>query len=257
MAPQTFIPHTPLTMELSKTYPSKQKFQVFIRPENIADSIEKSYNRSSISYIPNINNTSNNIYLFHDTRYSIGILNQSCNDCNADIFIDGAHIGTFRILKNTSSFQLKRPIECNKSFNFISKNSEHAIITGMASDENPNLGEIRIEIRPRDTSYSRQQSTIYAAASANTGLKVECDYGSASAEFENKTKTHDTHDIADGGESTQLDDSGYSEGLTVLGSHTNQSFKHAPYMPTLGMHTFLYKLVVGDPEHNTIFYINN
>ena len=260
MAPQSFTPHSPLRMEHPKiSTPPKEKFQVFIKPENIADRIEKNHNRANITYIPNTNNTNNNIFLLHNTRYSIGVLNHSNNDCNADIFIDGSHHGTFRVLKNTSSFRLQRPLDTNKSFNFISKNSEHAIIAGNGNDNSPNLGEILVQIRPKDTTYSRQQSTIYAAATASAGLKdqglkVETDYGSAYAELEDKTKNYD---IADGSKSVQLDDSVYSEGLTVLGSCTTQTFKHAPYMPTNGLHTFLYKLVVGDPDLNTIFFINN
>ena len=238
MPPQALTPHSPLRMEHPKIpIPPKKNFMVFIKPENIADRIEKTVNRANITYIPNINNNNSNfIFLLHNTRYSIGVLNHSNNDCNADIFIDGTHHGTFRVLKNTSSFRLERPLDTNKSFNFISKNSEEAIISDKGNDNSPNLGEILVQIRPEDTTYSRQQSTIYAAATA--GLKVETD----------------SCDIADGSKSIQTAD---SEGFTVLGSCTTQTFKHAPYMHTNGLHTFLYKLVVGDPDLNTIFFINN
>ena len=228
--------------QLKISIPSKDDFQVFIRPENIADKIELTPNRATITYIPNINSDSNNIFLMHNTQYSIGILNYSRQDCNADIFIDGFHCGTFRVLKNTSNFRLQRPVDANKSFNFISQNSEQAIIAGHINDNSPNLGEILVEIRPKDTSYSRESSTTYGIASA--GIKVETD-----------SSPPKPNDATDGVKST--DDIVNPNGLTVLGSSTGQRFKEAPFIHTRGLHKFLYKLVIGDPDNNTIFFINN
>ena len=46
-------------------------------------------------------------------------------------------------------------------------------------------------------------------------------------------------------------------GVTVLGGSTGQRFKEAPYLHTRGIHKFQYKLTIGDPDNNTIFFINN
>ena len=255
--------------------PAKEQFQVFIKPQCFCDAYLKEDSCENIAYIPNICSDDNTIFLKHRTQYSIGIINSSNFDADAEIFIDGVLVGVFRIHKNSNSFQLERPIDTNSAFTFVSKNSEEALVSGLNINENSRLGEVCVYIRPEDRSY--KNSPVYraissgnindkpdaicngdslvrpgdvpAAACANArharGVPVETDFSPPNS---SSLISHRHTVPAYKSKST---------GATLLGPCTTQSFIKSSPLPTKGMHAFTFILRLGDPNSNTLFYINN
>ena len=125
-------PYTTLTglrrEQMKISVPDKSMFQVFIKTPCICTTNCECYFKS---YIPNIASNSNDIYLEHETTYSIGLLNFSNARANAHFFVDGKYLGMFRINNNADTFQLHRSLESNRSFVFMSTNSETAHMTGI------------------------------------------------------------------------------------------------------------------------------
>ena len=138
--------------------PPKHKFQVFIKPECTCKSQKThdyiTHNCGNVTYIPKYGSSSNIIYLHHKTKFTIGIFNASLGDCNAEIYVDDTYCGLFRVFKNSPSFQLKRPADSDKSFIFVSKNSESAYISG--KNTSLNCGVITVIIKPEDKRYMYQ-----------------------------------------------------------------------------------------------------
>ena len=217
--------------------PPKHIFQPFIKPECHCNNDLVNRNCESLAYIPNINSLSNNIYLKHGTKYNIGIINSSNFNANADIFIDNIHIGSFRIPKYADNIQIERPIDANRSFIFMSKNSDIAQLAGVNQIANTHLGIINIHNRPEDKSYHTTYNTNNTVH--NQGLSCEVD-GISHTKIAKKKDENTTH-----------------LGCTVLGMPTSQTFKLSNYMHTKGLHKYSYKLVIGNPTTNTKLYINN
>ena len=238
MSHQSYTTLTALQREKNKiSPPPRHCFLPFIKPECHCNNDLVDFNCESLAFIPNINSLSNNIYLKHGTKYNIGITNESNFNANADIFIDNQHIGSFRIPKNADNIQIERPVDVNRSFIFMSKNSDIAQLAGVNQISNRHLGIINIHLRPEDKSYHTTYNTNNNTA-RNQGLSCEVDGIS-------HTK------IAKKDENMTL------PGCTVLGKPTFQSFKLSDYMHTKGLHKYSYKLVIGNPTTNTKLYINN
>lgn len=216
--------------------PPKHIFLPFIKPECHCNNDLVNRYCESLAYIPNINSLSNNIYLKHGTKYNIGIINSSNFNANANIFIDNIHIGSFRIPKYADNIQIERPVDANRSFIFMSKNSDIAQLAGVNQIDNNHLGIINIHIRPEDKSYHTTHNTNNTAH--NLGLSCEVD-GVSHTKIAKKDENMTTL------------------GCTVLGRPTLQSFKLSNYMRTKGLHKYSYKLVIGDPTTNTKLYLNN
>ena len=235
--------------------PSKDQFQVFIKPQCFCDAYLKEESCENIAYIPSICSDDNTIFLRHRTQYNIGIINSSNFEADAEIFIDGVLVGVFRVHKNSTSFQLERPIETNSSFNFVSKNSEEAFVSGINIDGNSRLGEISVYIRPEDRSY--RYSPVYRAIpSGNGNDKLD--------------STHNDESLAPPGVASSCKKKGMSvetdfssqnksklAGATLLGPCTTQHFQKTTSLSTKGMHIYTFRLKLGNPSENTLFYINN
>ena len=237
MSHQSYTTLTALQREKKISPPPRHCFLPFIKPECHCNNDLVDFNCESLAFIPNINSLSNNIYLKHGTKYNIGIINESNFNANADIFIDNQHIGSFRIPKNADNIQIERPVDVNRSFIFMSKNSDIAQLAGVNQISNRHLGIINIHLRPEDKSYHTTYN-INNNTARNRGLACEVD-GVSHTKISKKD------------ENTTL------PGCTLLGKPTSQSFKLSDYMYTKGLYKYSYKLVIGSPSNNTILHINN
>ena len=228
--------------------PPKHKFQVFIKPECTCKSQKThdyiTHNCGNVTYIPKYRSSSNIIYLHHKTKFTIGIFNASLGDCNAEIYVDDTYCGLFRVFKNSPSFQLKRPADSDKSFIFVSKNSESAYISG--KNTSSNCGVITVIIKPEDKRYMYQPA-IHSFSHTKIPPKIQTDAIPVSTQSQIETDFSCSDTI----------DSPIQSGCTILGSSTNQKFEIASFLPTRGMHVFRYILSVGKPENNSVFFIDN
>ena len=239
--------------------PSKDQFQVFIKPQCFCDAYLKEDTCENIAYIPSICSDDNTIFLRHRTQYNIGIINSSNFEADAEIFIDGVLVGVFRVHKNSTSFQLERPIDTNSSFNFVSKNSEEAFVSGINIDGNSRLGEISVYIRPEDRSY--RYSPVYRAIPSGNGndkLDSICnDEFLAPPGVASSCKKRGVSVETDCGSLNTPAYKSKSTGATLLGPCTTQNFQKTTSLLTKGMRIYTFKLKLGDPTKNTLFYINN
>ena len=96
------------------------------------------------------------VLLEHNTKYSITLKNNSVNDCDAKVHIDGVHVGTFRVSSNSSS-TIERPSSETGCFTFLKFNSNEAIQANL--DKNQDLGLVFVKFMPKKSAKYNFQSS--------------------------------------------------------------------------------------------------
>lgn len=127
------------------------------------------------------------VQLNHNQIYSIKLKNQGSTDCDANVFVDGDSVGTFRINK-FSSVILERPCDIGRKFTFYRLDSEEADIAELNAVDLSDLGLISVVFTPakktliRDTNmkslnYGRlaRSSMALNANAGGTGLSERSD----------------------------------------------------------------------------------
>lgn len=116
-------------------------------------------------------------FLPHKTEYTIELSNYLATLCDAQVFVDGETIGTFRIPR-TGSVKIERPVNAQRKFIFLDFNSPEAEQAQLQL--NQNLGLIKVKFIPefeirragvstRDASFGDTRSSRGLSA-GGTGL---------------------------------------------------------------------------------------
>lgn len=82
--------------------------------------------------------TPGNNLLKHAQQYTLLLVNDSTMRCNCGVWIDGHHVGTWR-LNRASNALLERPVSDPGRFTFYALGTEDARMAGLSSD-NPSMG---------------------------------------------------------------------------------------------------------------------
>ena len=104
------------------------------------------------------------VLLEHNTKYSITLKNNSVNNCDAKVHIDGVHVGTFRVSSNSSS-TIERPSSETGCFTFLKFDSDEAIQANL--NKNQDLGLVSVKFMPeksKNNYQSNQQQGGYSAS---------------------------------------------------------------------------------------------
>ena len=237
MSESAFIPLSVVNNSLKQQVPPpSHNFQVFIKPQCSCDQYLKDDLCENTAFIPDLNSEPPVVFLRHLTEYNIGIINRSNYQANAEIYVDGLYIGSFRIHKNSSYFQLERPPHSDRSFTFVSKNSDEALLSGLC--ENEKLGYITVKIRPE-----HKDDRILTIPTAT-------DYSTANSDSANSTPSRINIE-------TDGNSSNPNVGGTLLGAKSNQRFQPAPKLSTRGLYIFSFRLMIGEPYNNQMLFIKN
>ena len=89
---------------------------------------------------PCVKRSGNEFIMKHGTQYKIGLVNEYSVRANAAVFIDGKHVGTFRLPPN-SKCSIEHPVNDNSRFTFYELESKEAKQFDLFED-NEKLGEI-------------------------------------------------------------------------------------------------------------------
>lgn len=100
----------------------------------------------SVRIEPCVKREDNIFFLNHNTKYKIVLGNNLGRRANTTIFIDGKHIGTFRLPENSKG-SLERPANDNSCFTFYKLGSSQAIDSGLSTD-NEDIGKIHCVFIP-------------------------------------------------------------------------------------------------------------
>ena len=138
MSPKIYRP-----IKFSKV-PPKTSLEIFIKPECKYTSYTGEFNVcENTTYIPY---ASCNIHLTHNPQCNIGVFNNCDYNAEGDFYIDGKFIGSFRIPKNCTNFQLERSTSSEGPFTYISKFSESSLLPGMNKVPEYEMGGISVRI---------------------------------------------------------------------------------------------------------------
>lgn len=143
------------------------------------------------------------VVLQHGQTYTLQLSNINNRRCNAEVSIDGQHVGTWRL----TPFQvagIERPADEYKLFTFYATGTTEAAQSGIASGDSQN-GVITVRFTPEKI----RPTVSYSLASASP------DRGYSRGTLES---------------STPMAKGGFSEGGTGLSGRSNQVFTDAEYM---------------------------
>lgn len=164
----------------------------------------------------------------HDTKYSLQLRNSKNTRCDAEVNIDGKHVGTFR-LEAYGSMKLERSADDNRCFTFYLKDSEEGQEVELNSISKGELGLVQVIFRPeKRASTSMLRKTIVTYESSDTlGLDDDFIIGNprgltdsfGPAKTKGLTRGLDSISYCSAGPS-------YQAGGTGMSGHSNQTFQN-------------------------------
>lgn len=102
----------------------------------------------------------------HNTQYSLILRNHPWVACDAEVAIDGIHVGTWRI-EPRGEIQIERPVHDTGHFTFFQVGTEEADMAGIT--KNPDNGLISVTFKPKKESNALRAGPLPGA----TGLSGE------------------------------------------------------------------------------------
>ena len=102
----------------------------------------------------------------HNTQYSLNLKNHRWVPCDAQVTIDGIHVGTWRI-ESRGEVQIERPVHDTGHFTFFQVGTEEADMAGIT--KNPDNGLISVTFKPKKESNALRAGPLPGA----TGLSGE------------------------------------------------------------------------------------
>lgn len=107
----------------------------------------------------------------HNTQYSLILKNHPWVPCDAEVVIDGIHVGTWRI-ESRGEIRIERPVHDTGHFTFFQVWTEEAEIAGIT--KHPDNGLISVTFKPQKEVESLKTATLSPSVSAGaTGLTGE------------------------------------------------------------------------------------
>ena len=147
----------------------REMFKVAIKPINKADCYHVEYVNGNAFLA---NEMFSEIQLKHRTYYAVCVINYSDKSGLAEISIDGKIIGNIFCPAHDITI-VERPVEINRSFVFISKDSVMSAQCGLDINS-PMTGNIHVIIRPQDPKFSSITHNPIMFASTRV---IENDFG--------------------------------------------------------------------------------
>ncbi|MEX1047975.1 MAG: hypothetical protein WED15_00500 [Akkermansiaceae bacterium] len=102
----------------------------------------------------------------HNTQYSLNLKNHRLVPCDAEVTIDGIHVGTWRI-ESRGEIQIERPVHDTGYFTFFQVGTEEADMAGIT--KNPDNGLISVTFKPKKERFVLNAGPLPGA----TGLSGE------------------------------------------------------------------------------------
>lgn len=157
------------------------------------------------SYVKRLDKNDNIYFAMpHKTYYKIELGNYKDVKCDAKVYIDGEHIGTWRI-NSFSKIAIERPDKIDRKFVFLEEDTKLAIKSGIESGLHEN-GLIKVEFIPEKVMCDKGYNDEYSEELD----KCEC---------KNKDKRSQKKSM-----SAEFSMNSYSSGATALGKHSDQTF---------------------------------
>lgn len=159
-------------------------------------------------------NGANYFLLPHGSQYKLRLTNNRSPRCDAEVWIDGERIGTWRI-NSYSSVTIERPADINRRFVFLRENSCTARTAGIVSGDSDN-GLIKVIFKPeRQQEFMLFNNNLCSLQGANRD--GECHLSG----MMNMAPLSSMMDMASRKKSLQQS---YSHGATALGGTSGQEF---------------------------------
>lgn len=175
------------------------------------------------------------VALPHRSEYRLKLVNNRSVQTDAKVWIDGTHVGTWR-LKPYSSSNIERPITENRKFTFVKEKSYEANAGNLITGRSDN-GLIRVQFKPeKDSCLDRIIMPSYASATLNLSYDDSCN-NSLCRSFGTNTNSYQHN-------------KNYMSGGTVLGQHSDQRFNSILPLKDIDIEhiTDLYLRLVVDTE---------
>lgn len=93
------------------------------------------------------NEASGYVEMEHDTQYTLQLRNNNSTRCDAEVKIDGKHVGTFRLGAH-DSMKLERSADDNRRFTCYLRDSEEGEEVELKSISKNELGLIQVTFKP-------------------------------------------------------------------------------------------------------------
>jgi len=104
----------------------------------------------------------------HNTQYSLRLKNNRRVKCDAEVSIDGIHIGTWRI-KERGEIQIERPVHDTGCFTFFEVGTEEAKFAGISKNTQNGLVSVTFKPEFESVNTSELPSRYNAGATGLTG----------------------------------------------------------------------------------------
>lgn len=188
--------------------------------------------------------------LKNDEEYKIRLHNDRCTKCDADVTVDGEHIGKWRIDPYTR-ITIERPSNIERKFVLVRECTDRAKKAGVVSGRNKN-GLISVTFTPEKEIAQTTRSGIRSCASTNRGFLQ-----SSSDSYDDLSDDDGEPDLEryvpsmmkSVDETKPRGTSSLKSGATILGRHSDQKFnsvKSITYIDHINITTITIRLVVKD-----------
>jgi hypothetical protein len=109
------------------------------------------------------------VYLKHDTCYSISMTSKESLRKDAQVYIDGKYVGTWR-LEPFRDVKIERPVHAPNKFTFYAAGSQEFVSSDLNSVDRQNLGLIQVVFIPeKKVDYSELDQVYSLGGSKSIG----------------------------------------------------------------------------------------
>ncbi len=159
-----------------------------------------------------------NYYLLqHKSIYKLKLTNGRETKCDAEVWIDGEKVGTWRI-NNRSQIIVERPANISRKFVFLKENSADARFIGIANNNDSN-GLIKVIFKPEK--YTDHFDWYSGISSRPFNQYGHPKFLLRSNNLQNGISLRNYQDQ---NQLDNIDNSIYCNGATALGQHSDQNF---------------------------------
>lgn len=165
-------------------------------------------------YITHFRKSEYNYYsLPHLCEYRIKLTNNRSTRCNAEVFIDGESVGTWRI-DSFDNIIIERPANINRRFIFVEERSSIATQAGIYQNKHDN-GLISVVFEPE-----KPNDSFYSAGSYSPLYNSFSNYNST-------LQSNQSFNCISSAGTRNITEPSYDAGATILGAGTDQYFNTA------------------------------
>jgi hypothetical protein len=192
-------------------------------------------------------NEGNYFLLSHGDNYKLKLFNHRSTKCDADVSIDGEHIGTWRINPH-DHITIERPTSINRKFVFLRENSGSARRAGIKSGKGLN-GLVEVKFTPETDKYFHPCDHCEEMSPFN-------DLSNSRSLSANMSSANMSSNMSFANMSSCFKQLNYSShGATALGKRSHQDFYEVSSLHNIDYHnitTILVRLLID--EDNNHYY---